>query len=388
MAAGYGDRYIAECPFSMGEVEVVSLPVFHRGGFPEAHGVTGWGHSRGGRALKPGVAGDENITQEHRVELARAAERLGYDSILSIMTDRHYDPFVATSFLAAHTSRIKFIVALRPGTVHPTWAARQAQTFQEMSGDRLYLNIITGSHERELRALGETLAKADRYARTSEFFDVLKLAFTGQPFDYEGAHYSIEQGGLPRPLAVTPRLFIGGSSPEGMAVAGKHAEIHLSYSETPPLIAETIGRVREQAAGHGRSIEFGILISVIARETSRAAWAETDHILDHLDVEQAQINRSIISARNSVGEARVQSLSHGTDLRDRQSLKIYPNIWAGPNRTTLVGSYAEVAERIEEYRAAGVKHFIIQGQPTMNSIIEFGEGVMPYFARPVADRAA
>jgi hypothetical protein len=69
-------------------------------------------------------------------------------------------------------------------------------------------------------------------------------------------------------------------------------------------------------------------------------------------------------------------------------LKIYPNIWAGPNRITLVGSYAEVAEWIAEYTAAGVKHFIIQGRPTMNSIVEFGEGVMPYFDTTAKDRAA
>ncbi|MDB5712974.1 MAG: alkanesulfonate monooxygenase [Sphingomonadales bacterium] len=164
------------------------LPVFHRGGLPEATSTEGWGHNRGGRSLLPTFGDDDNVTQNDRVEFARAAERMGYDSILSIMTDRHYDPFVATSFLAAHTKRIKFIVALRPGTVHPTWAVRQSLTFQETSNNRLYLNIITGSHEKELRALGETLDKTERYARTSEFFDVLNLSFTGKPFDYRGKH--------------------------------------------------------------------------------------------------------------------------------------------------------------------------------------------------------
>lgn len=84
----------------------------------------------------------------------------------------------------------------------------------------------------------------------------------------------------------------------------------------------------------------------------------------------------------------MQSLSHDTDLRDRNSLKIYPNIWVGPNRSSLVGSYGEIVERIEEYAAAGVKHFVIQGRPTMNSIVEFGSGVMPYFARSAAEHAA
>jgi alkanesulfonate monooxygenase len=355
----------------------MTRPVFHRGGLPEARENQAWG----GRQGAFGGAGDEpEITQAYRVELARAAERMGYDSILSITTHRNYEPFVATSFLAAHTSRIKFIVAVRPGFTHPTWVAQQASTFQDMTNDRLYINVVTGSQEAELRALGETLGKSERYARTDEFFQVLKLCFTGEPFDYEGRYYSVEKGGLPQPISRAPLLFMGGSSDDGVGVAGKHAEVHLSYSETPPMIAETIGRVREQAAKHGREVEFGILISVIARETSKEAWAETDRILDNLDYEKVQAHRRFIATRNSVGEARVQSLSQGTDIRDRASLTVYPNIWVGANRTTLVGSYAEVAERIEEYASVGVKHFLIGGRPTMNSIIEFGEGVMPRFA--------
>lgn len=356
----------------------MTRPVFHRGGLPEPRETQGWGGRQGAFA---GSAEEVEVTQAYRVQLAQAAERMGYDSILSITTHRNYEPFVATSFLAAHTQRIKFITAVRPGFTHPTWVAQQAATFQEMSNDRLYLNIVTGSHEGELRALGETLGKAERYARTDEFFDVLKLCFKGEPFDYEGRYYSVTQGGLPQPITREPLLFMGGSSDDGVAVAGRHAQVHLSYSETPPMIAETVARVSDEAARHGRAVEFGMLISVIARETSQEAWAETDRILDNLDPAKVQAYRRFVATRNSVGEARVQSLSRGTDLNDRESLKIYPNIWAGANRTTLVGSYAEVAERIEEYAAQGVKHFLIGGRPSMNSIVEFGEGVMPYFAK-------
>jgi alkanesulfonate monooxygenase len=361
----------------------MTTPVFHRGGLPEARENPGWG-GRGGFSSD----GEPLATQEYRVELARAAEKAGYDSILSITTSHNYEPFVATSFLAAHTSRIKFITAVRPGFTHPTWVAQQAATFQELSNNRLYINVVTGSQEAELRALGETLNKTERYARTNEFFEVLDLCFRGEPFNYDGTYYSIEKGGLHRPLDVLPKLFIGGSSDEGVAVAGKNAHVHLSYSETPPMLAETVGRVRDHAARHDGDIEFGMLISVIARETSKEAWAETDRILDNLDPEKVQQHRQFIATRNSVGEARVQSLSHGTDIRDRESLKVYPNIWVGANRTTLVGSYAEVAERIEEYMSVGVKHFLIGGRPTMNSIVEFGDGVMPLFDRQKSELAA
>ena len=362
-------------------------PVFHRAGLPEAHEQHRWGNAFSGR--QGGAGGrDRVVTEDYRIELARAAEANGFDSILSITTDRNYDPWVATSFLAAHTTRMKFIVALRPGFVAPMLAAQQAATFQQLSNDRLYLNIVTGSQEAELRRLGETLDKERRYARTAEFFEVLKKSWAGGPFDHKGEFYDIEGGGVGKPLKTLPKLFIGGSSDTGRAVAGQHADIHLSYSETPPLIKETIEKVREEADKAGRTIKFGMLISAIARETSAEAWRETDRFLDSLDIEKAEAYRKFIKTRNSVGEARVQSLSAGTDLRDRESLKIYPNIWVGANRTTLVGSYAEVAERIEEYVSVGVEHFIIGGRPALESIYEFGEGVMPYFRKPQDAAAA
>jgi alkanesulfonate monooxygenase len=360
--AGIADTH--EPPFFHFRVNNMTTPVFHRAGLPESLDISAAG--------KPGSVrpGGENATPEHRIELARAAERYGFDSILSIATHKNYDPFVATAFLAAHTSRIKFIVAVNPGFALPTFVAQQSATFQELSNNRLYLNIITGSWEDELRGYGERLDKLDRYARTDEFFDVLKLSFSGERFDYNGKFYSIE-GGVPRHLDVTPTLFVGGSSDAGRAVGVKHADIHLSYGETPPLIAENILRSRELADKAGRKLQFGMLISVIARETER--------ILSGVDIDQVERQRQWTATRNSVGEARVQSVSTGTNLRDPASLRVYPNIWAGPHRTTLVGSYTEVAERIEEYLSVGVEHFIIGGRPALESICEFGEGVMPLF---------
>jgi alkanesulfonate monooxygenase len=355
-------------------VNNMTTPVFHRAGLPESLEIPTTGQHGSGRSAA------ESATPEHRIELTRAAERYGFDSILSIATHKNFDPFVATSFLAAHTSRIKFIVAVNPGFALPTFVAQQSATFQELSNNRLYLNIITGSWEDELRGYGERLDKLERYARTDEFFDVLKLSFGTAQFDYDGRFYSIE-GGVPRNLNVTPSLFVGGSSDAGRAVGAKHADIHLSYGETPPLIAENVQRLRELADKAGRRLQFGMLISVIARETSEEAWRETERILSGVDIEQAERQRRWTATRNSTGEARVQSLSAGTNLRDPASLRIYPNVWAGPHRTTLVGSYAEVAERIEEYLSVGVEHFIIGGRPALLSICEFGEGVMPLFRR-------
>lgn len=354
------------------------VPHFHRAGLPEQNEAR---EGFGGRFGKNRV-----VTQEYRAELARAAERNGFESILSITTHRNYDSWVATAALIPHTTRIKFIVALRPGFALPTLVAQQAATFQEISNNRLYINVVTGSHEDELRGYGDRLPKHERYERTAEFFEVLKLSWAGKPFNYKGKYYHIEEGGLPAPLAVQPKLFIGGSSPEGRAVGAKYADIHLSYGEPPPMVKEHVDRVSELADKQGRKVQFGILIPVIARPTSAEAWRETDRMLDSLDPAYVEKQQRYIRSRNSVSQARVQSLNPG--VIDREALKVYPNIWSGSGligggggSTTLVGSYSEVAERIEEYLSVGIEHFIIGGRPALESAYEFGENVMPYFRK-------
>ena len=68
-------------------------------------------------------------------------------------------------------------------------------------------------------------------------------------------------------------------------------------------------------------------------------------------------------------------------------LEIYPNLWAGVGLvrggagTALVGSHAEVADRIEEYAALGISEFIFSGYPHLEEAYWFGEGVRPELRR-------
>jgi alkanesulfonate monooxygenase len=353
----------------------MAVPHFHRGGIP---------HGYDGRRTLGRERGERRVTTEYQVQVAQAAERNGFESILCITTSHNHDAWIASSFLAAATKTLKFIVAVRPGLAFPTLVAQQAASFQELSNNRLYMNIVTGSHEAELRGYGDHLDKSARYARTNEFFDVLDGVWSGPGFTYAGEHYQIENGGLPAPLAVRPKLFIGGSSDDGRRTGARHADIHLSYGEPPPLVKEHVDRVSELADQQGRKVEFGVLIQTIARETSEEAWRETDRILDALDPVEVERQQAQIRSRNSVSQARVQGLNQG--VKDREALKIYPNIWAGSGlvvggggSTTLVGSYAEVAERIEEYLSVGVTHFIIGGRPALETVYEFGENVISRF---------
>src|ERR1700712_1154053 len=112
----------------------MTIPHFHRAGLPE----------RAESRLLIGNRGhDRAIDEAHRIDLARAAERNGFESILTVTTRYHFDSWISAAALIAATSRIKFIVALRPGLTLPTLVAQQARSFQEISGNRLAINIVT-----------------------------------------------------------------------------------------------------------------------------------------------------------------------------------------------------------------------------------------------------
>src|SRR6202167_541210 len=117
----------------------------------------------------------------------------GFDRVLIGYSSSQPDGLQVAAYAAAHTERLGFLVAHRPGFVAPTLAARQFTTLDQFTGGRIAVHIITGGHDAEQRADGDYLTKDERYARTDEYLDVVKLAWTqDQPFDYHGTYYQAE----------------------------------------------------------------------------------------------------------------------------------------------------------------------------------------------------
>jgi alkanesulfonate monooxygenase len=346
------------------------------------------------RSLLPRDGDFRAPTFDYLTEVARAADRNGIEALLLATAMAAPDPWLLAAALAPVTQRIKFLVAFRAGFVWPTLAAQQAATFQEITGNRLYLNVVTGNNPAEQRAYGDQLDKAERYRRTDEFIEVMCGCWAGRPYSFSGTYYTVQDGGLPKPLAVPPLVFFSGSSDAAVGVAARHAEVQLIYGEPPPLAAPLIARVRDAAAEAGRTLSFGTQLHLIARPSSVDAWREADRLLDGLDPEIIERQQERIRSRDSAGLRRTLDLQQGTKV-DREALKIHPTMWSGVGLavqglpTSVVGSYEEVAERLNEYRDIGVSHFILSGSPTLEELYHFGEGVLPLLepARSSAGRA-
>jgi alkanesulfonate monooxygenase len=315
-------------------------------------------------------------------QIARSAEQLGFRAALTPTSSWCEDGWVLTAGLTQVTERFQFLVAFRPGLQSPTLSAQQAATYQRISGGRLLLNVVTGGDDAEQQRFGDHVGKRERYARAAEFLDIVRRLWTGETVDYEGKYYDIRGAKLVSPPQ-WPDIYLGGSSPEAIDVAARHADVYLTWGEPPAQVAEKLDRVREAAAAVGRELRFGIRLHAIARDTSEEAWAEADRLLAGLDPEDIARAQAVQRASQSEGQRRMTALHDGrTD-----ALEIAPNLWAGVGLvrggagTALVGSHQEVADRIEEYHDLGIDEFILSGYPHLEEAYRVGEGVIPELRR-------
>ncbi|MGW1427415.1 LLM class flavin-dependent oxidoreductase [Streptomyces sp. NPDC002431] len=319
---------------------------------------------------------------EYLAQIARAAEQLGFEAVLTPTGTWCEDAWLTTAALSQHTRRLKFLVAFRPGVISPVLAAQMAATYQRITRGRLLLNVVTGGDSTEQRRFGDRLDHDRRYARTAEFLSVLRGVWGGRPFDFHGEHYQVEGGLTALPPDPVPDIFFGGSSAAAGPVAAAHTDVYLTWGEPPAAVKEKIDWIRGLAEERGRTVRFGIRLHTISRDSSRKAWATANRLLDDLDPETVAAAQQALGRSESVGQQRMLALHGGS----REGLEIAPNLWAGVGLvrggagTALVGSHAEVADRIEEYHALGVEHFVLSGYPHLEEAYWFGEGVTPELA--------
>ncbi|HEY4376973.1 MAG TPA: LLM class flavin-dependent oxidoreductase, partial [Acidimicrobiales bacterium] len=113
---------------------------------------------------------------EYLSQVARAADHLGFEGMLTPTGTWCEDAWLVTAALLAETRRVKFLVAFRPGGITPTLAAQMAATYQRISHGRLLLNVVTGGDSVEQRRFGDFLDHDERYDRTDEFLEILRGA--------------------------------------------------------------------------------------------------------------------------------------------------------------------------------------------------------------------
>lgn len=326
--------------------------------------------------------GARPVDHAYLQQIAQAADRLGFGGVL-IPTGRSCeDAWLVAASLIPVTQRLRFLVALRPGVISPTQAARQAATLDRLSNGRALFNLVTGGDAEELAGDGVFLDHRERYEESAEFTRVWRRVLEGETVDYEGKHVQVRGARLMFKPVQQPRppLWFGGSSEVAQDLAAEQVDVYLTWGEPPAQVREKIEQVRTKATAQGRKVRFGIRLHVIVRESNEEAWQAADRLISHLDDATIAKAQAALAKTDSVGQQRMAALHGGK--RDR--LEISPNLWAGVGLvrggagTALVGDGPTVAARMQEYADLGIETFILSGYPHLEEAYRVGELLFPH----------
>jgi len=344
------------------------------------------------------------IDVDHIEAAAKAQEYVGFDRVLIAFNSTSAESLLVAQHITSVTHKLKVMIAHRPGFTAPTLAARQLATLDQISRGRVAVHIITGGNDVELAQDGDHLTKDERYARTSEYLDIVRQEWTAsKPFDYKGDYYRVERGfGDVKPYAASGiPIYFGGASDAAIAVAGKHADVYALWGETYDQVRELVSRVRAAAAPFGRSPKFSLSLRPVLADTEEQAWAKADAILEQAKALRAQggSGRAPHNARQSQTDGAAAPANEGSRrLLDAaaKGRRLDKRLWTGiaaltgaqGNSTGLVGTPDQVAEAMLDYYDLGITTFLIRGFDPLVDAIQYGRELLPRVRAMVDAREA
>jgi alkanesulfonate monooxygenase len=323
--------------------------------------------------------GSLRSSYEHCGAIVKEADALGYQNIL--LPSGWIAGQDATSFAAAmspQTQQINQLVALRMGEVWPPMLARAISTVDHIARGRLCINIISSDLP------GRKESNEDRYARSSEIIQILqRLWACDGPLEWQGQFYSFSlptcEPAKPFQQNGGPLLYFGGISPLAQELCAKHCDVFLMWPETEDQLLATMNGMSEQATKFDRTIDFGLRIHVIVRESEQEAREAADRLISRLDLQKG------LEIRNRSQDSRSAGVLRQDELRSRAggSLWLEPQLWSGIGLarsgcgSAIVGSPDQVLQKIQRYIDMGIRAFIFSGYPHLDECRLFAQHVLP-----------
>ncbi len=312
--------------------------------------------------------------------LARRSEQIGYDLTLVAELNLNdikgedapaLDAWSTAAALTAVTERLEFMVAVRPTFHLPALLAKQAANIDQIGGGgRLSLNVVSSWWKDEARKYGVSFEQHDdRYARTSEWLDVLDALWKRDHFDYEGRYYRVADAVLqPKPLTKPrPTLYAGGESEAAKELIAQKCDAYVMHGDPPDKIGERIADMRRRRERHGLPpMIFGVSAYSIVRDTDADARKELERITD--------------VKGSAAGYKNYQQWLAGTQLEQRVSLEDYSVSNRGL-RSGLVGTPARVADQVANFEKVGVDLLLLQCSPQLEEMERFADAVIPSHGR-------
>jgi len=326
--------------------------------------------------------------------LAKRAEQIGFDLTLIAELNLNdikgvdapsLDAWSTAAALAAVTTQLELMVAVRPTFHNPALLAKQAANIDLIAGGRLSLNVVSSWWKDEATKYGIPFDEHDqRYARTSEWLDVVDGCWSENNFSHTGKHYNVQQNVLmPKPVsgrnfsgspvaAATPggrpTFYAGGESDTAKNLIAAKCDAYLMHGDPPEIVGKKIADMRARREALGLPpMTFGVSGYAIVRDSDAEARREVERITD---VKQ--------SAR---GYENYQQWITGSKLEQKISLEDYSVSNRGL-RSGFVGTPESIEERLEEFAAVGVDLVLLQSSPQAEEMERFSAQVIQ--PKPVA----
>jgi alkanesulfonate monooxygenase len=314
---------------------------------------------------------------ENTSQIVKTADQLGYSNVLCPSSYQvGQDPLTFISAMAPLTKQINFLAAIRSGEIHPPMLARSLATLDHILKGRLTINIISSDLP------GTSLASSERYARSREVIQILKQAWTQEELNFNGKFYNFKLPTAPiKPYQQNggPLLYFGGYSPDGVDLCAEFCDVYLMWPDTEEKLQGLMATMNSKAAQYNRTVQFGLRVHVIVRETEKEARAYAQQLLSKLDL---QVGEEI---KNRALDSKSLGVSKQTSLREKANQDYYvePNLWTGIGLArsgcgvAIVGNPDQVYNKIKRYMNMGIHAFILSGYPHHQECKLFAKHVMP-----------
>jgi FMNH2-dependent dimethyl sulfone monooxygenase len=305
-------------------------------------------------------------------DLAAESEQQGFE--LSLIAELnlndikgHHAPsldcWTVAPAIAAVTSSLELMLAVRPNYHSPALTAKALSTLDVIAPGRISLNVVSSWWKDEATQYGAPFDVHDaRYARTQEWLDVLSRLLSEDVVTHSGPLYQLEGTVLEPKPGHQPDVYMGGESPKAKDVIAAQADAYVMHGDAPEVIAAKVTDLSDRAAAAGRPrLKFGVSGYVICRDTEAAASAELDRILD--------VNSS------PDAYASYRDFVEGSQLESRVSLEEYSVSNRGL-RSGLIGTPGQIIDRIHAYENAGIDLMLLQFSPQREEMARFGADVI------------
>ena len=311
-------------------------------------------------------------TWDYTRRLCQRAEQIGYDLTLVAElnlndikgTDQPaLDAWSTAAALAAVTERLELMVAVRPNFHHPALFAKQAANIDQISGGRLALNVVSSWWAEEATSYGLQFDQHDdRYGRTAEWLEVVEGLWREPRFTFEGQRYQLKDAVCEPKPARKPVVYAGGESEAAKSLIARRCDAYVMHGDSVEVIAEKIADMRRRRDALGLPpMIFGMAAYVVVRESEAAARAEVARITT-LDP-------------HAPGFGNFDQWLSGTKLEREMRIQEYSVSNRGL-RPDLVGTAAQIRDRIGAYEAAGLDLLLLQMSPQMEEMERFAAEVI------------